>query len=225
MKYSIIMPYYNREKQLETTLISFRAHYHMRSDFEVVIPLDPKHEGELNIDFDFPIRLIKSEWDKNISNPAPLFNEGANAARGQYFVITNPECFHATDILGELDNIFHADENSYVVCACKALKENGDFYLWYQNTKAHGRNLCYHFCSAISRFNYFRHGGFDEDFAHGWSYEDDAFRDNLLRQKNVHFVVRDDMVVVHQWHSKSRPVDYRDRLCENKKIYERKYKR
>jgi len=222
MKYSIIMPYIDRWEQFKKTIASFDTHYRYRNDFEVILVMDPKADKVFPPkNKNYPIHVVESNWSPKISNPAPLYNEGVKTATGNFLLITNPECYHETAILDQLDDIFEIDSNCYVVCACKALKVDGSFFRWFQHTEH--RNNCYHFCSAISREQYWKYGGFDEEFAFGISYDDNAFRDNLKRN-GVVFKVVDDMVVVHQWHRKIRPANWRTKLLKNEQIYKNKYK-
>jgi len=218
IKYSILMPYWNRAPQLANTLASFRHFYSSRKDWEVVIVEDAKNvkDAKFHAAFNKVIASYVSymlitvpEAEKDTYNPAPLFNQAADAARGDYFVLTSPECIHTTDILAGLDQEFSRSSSLYVVCACKHIRPRRIFYApesfeykllrWYQHSKR--RNVGYHFCSAISRDNYQGIGGFDEEYAHGVAYDDDDFREKVM-DAGIPFVYRDDLVVLHQEHPK-----------------------
>jgi hypothetical protein len=236
------MPYYNRAIQLHNTLVSFLYHYAGRDDFEVVIVADGKNatnqvfDTELNgvIEFfrqDIPIKY--SVFEKAVTNPSKLFNRAAEMAEGEVFVVTNPECFHHTNILVGFDEEFAKHYRPYVVCACMHTKEAvakvnryEDFKYkpskWYQHSQH--RNLCYHFCNAISRRDYFLIGGFFEEFDKGVCFDDDDFRESV-KEAGLNFVTRDDLLVIHQLHKKvhTRIKGYKKLLNTNKALYERRH--
>ena len=151
-------------------------------------------------------------------NPSVAYNQGAKEAHGEYLILTSPEVMHEADVLAGLDEEFAKDPDAYVVCACRSLKKNGSFHMWYQHSEH--RPLNYHFCTAISRENFLKIGGFDEAFGPGHCYDDD---DLVMRVKNSHLniVVRDDLVTAHQWHRRdTRPgVDYRKLEQRNKELF------
>ena len=235
------MPYHKRAGQLHNTLISFLHHYGNRTDVEVVIMEDVKNKEdseshnlmravidgfpELNIAYDMAGRL--DEW-----NPSRLFNAAAVKAGGEYFVITNPECFHKTDILKGLDEEFNKDPNVYVVCACESIREfrqfikrfdelGGAHHRWYQHSEH--RNVMYHFCNAISRDNYFKTGGFDERYALGMGYDDNDFLKSVL-SSGIKVILRDDLHTVHQWHGRTpRPKEYLHLYKKNETLFRQKW--
>lgn len=238
MKYSIVMPYHNRIGQLYNTLMSFVHHYDKRNDFEIIIVEDIKNKNNKewnndliavikNFNKSLNIRLINSD-DDNCFNPSKLFNVGVKQATGEYIILTNPECFHYSNILSELDQIENLRQ-SYVVCAClnihkyKLFSDNFESFQfephsWYQHSKF--RNAMFHFCSCISKENYLKIGGFDERFAEGYCYDDDDLRETVKRN-NIQFIVRDDILSLHQAHeTAARNVLNIDKLLKrNKALY------
>jgi hypothetical protein len=226
IKYSILMPYFDRYNQLKETLGSLWFHYQERDDFEVLLILDNKvPETEV-----LKIEKLVNSFSLNIRilfrlvsgfNPCVSFNLGAQEAEGEFLVITNPECCHVENVLNGLDNEFEKDPNVYVVCACKSLKQDYTMNMWYQHSVL--RNKEYHFCTALHKDNYWGIGGFDERFANGISYDDDAFRD-AIKKAGISFVHRDDLVVYHLFHEKIRPLKYRQLLRTNEALYQKHYK-
>jgi len=227
MRYSFLLPYYDRSLLLEVTLRSFERFYSNREDWEVVVVEDFKNVKNAELhrqlkevveEHDMSVRIVEGFEDS--FNPSVLFNLGAKQAQGEFLILSNPECKHTVDILFGLDEEFSYGKDCYVICACRALNEDGTFYRWYQHSEH--RNACYHFCSAISQENFWRIGGFDERFKDGYGYDDDAFRDRVARS-GIPFIVRDDLVVEHQWHRRVRPAGHRRALRRNKELYERNY--
>jgi len=208
MKYNILMPYYNRADQLDRTLLSFEELYSGRNDFEISIIEDYKGVTDekkhlelvkiLQKHSSLWIRLL--EFPMEARNPAPLFNWGAGQSKGEYLVLTNPECRHKNDVLAGFDEELSKGD-VYVVAACESLSKEGKFDRWYQHSKH--RSVQYHFCSCISSDLYFRIGGFPGYFYDGIAYDDDAFLWRV-KESDIPIVERDDLIVQHQWHPKEK---------------------
>ncbi len=215
-KYSIIMPYFRRVSLLNNTLVSYQHHYDNRNDWEVIVAEDAKNLDYLNEHENLENLLNKFKDKINIThfvtkvkvfNPAPYFNEAFKVSKGEFIIITNPECVHMTNILKGLDDSFNKDENSYIVCACLNVTSRGPIDKfenyrfqggsWYQHSVS--RNCQIHFCTAMSRKNYEKLGGFDEEFAHGVSCEDEDFIQRI-KLSDMNIVTRDDLLTHHQSH-------------------------
>jgi hypothetical protein len=220
MKYSFIIPYYNRET-LDYTLQSFLRQYSNRNDYEIVIIEDSKnvknqsyHSKLVNILNQFKTLSIQhlQYQERELFNPAILFNYGVKRSLGEILIITNPECYHEVNILKGLDEEFSKDQNIYVVCACQSVNLldkvvisadgsisikpiNYQFEQWYQHTQYNDRRL--HFCTAITKNNFLRIGGFDENYANGVAYDDDDFRNTILERSGLKVIPRDDLIVSH----------------------------
>jgi Glycosyltransferase sugar-binding region containing DXD motif len=221
IKYSILMPYYKRPDQLYTSLVSFAQHYSGRNDFEIIIAIDRKSNNadiaRLNIVMDDFQGLSLRSFMVSLPtrNPALAYNEAARKANGTILVITSPECFHATDILKGFDDELRGSSNICIMCGCqhaKKMSDSSDYNkivfdntVWYQHSKH--RNARCHFCSAITKDNFFKIGGFDETYCNGICFEDDDFR-NSIDKAGIVSVLRDDLLVVHQMHPKDHPKDY-----------------
>ena len=227
MKYSILMPYYNRANQLHNTLVSFTRY--KRTDYEIIIIEDKKNtehgRRELrDVIFKFKSVFIFKGDDK--PNPSTAFNTGAAVACGKMLIITNPECFHDTDILSMLDK---EDPNAYLICSCKSIVNvfpkrisksdelTYSFEKWYQHSKHNPRD--FHFCTAISKDNYFKVGGFDERYSNGVAYDDIAFRDSV-KAAGIKFIHLDYAITLHQYHPRERSLERTALIQRNKKIYE-----
>jgi len=233
MKYSILMPYYRRLDQLQSTLQSFKYFYPYRNDYEIILIIDNKIDSKDSIGLNellsvFPslsIAPVLGTPDDSYS-PATSYNIGANLASGEYIILTNPENMHTVDVLRGLDEEFEKSKDSYVVCSCLSIQ---DKYLpvdqindakgqWYQHS-IH-RNIGAHFCSAISRENYFKVGGFSEEFSAGIGFDDDDFR-NKVQAAGIPFVYRDDLITLHLNHDKD-PVNI-PKYMQNKELYNAKW--
>lgn len=227
MKYSILMPYYDRQEQLKETLKSFVSLYRNRDDYEIIIVEDSKQTEEMekelqkvlfsSIFSDLFFYIIKSKGKNNYS-PSIQYNEGAAKSSGKFLILTNPECKHEVDILGGLDVLLNKNQEQYIVCGCQSLDKGNNFKRWYQHTKH--RNARYHFCSCISRVNYYKVGGFNDVYSDGYGYDDNSFRDRVI-YSGINLNCQDDLLVSHLWHPKKRPLNYRFLLERNSKLYQK----
>jgi len=215
IKYSFLMPYYKRDTQLFSTLQSFCHFYEDRKDYEIIIIEDSKSNSNdriyLNMvlqAFDFlNIKLIPGTTEDSFS-PATNYNIGAKEASGEFFILTNPENMHKVNILSGLDDEFCKSNDSYIINSCLSISKdslaiselNNIVGKWYQHSV--NRNTGCHFCSAISRENYFKLGGFSEEFSAGIGYDDDDFR-NKVQQSGINIVYRDDLIVLHLFHDQA----------------------
>jgi len=220
MKYSILMPYYRRPGHLHNTLVSFVHHYYERNDYEVLIMEDSKeiedpeyYQALLGVlrRFENKVPIVHHRMTRRTWNPCLAYNKAAELAKGEYYLITNPECFHETNILRQLDVIMEYDlfkVNTYIICACANKKEcnlyidkvndlGGVHEMWYQHSLGNNRRL--HFCSVLSKDNWNKIGGFDEDFANGIAYEDVNFLERIYNAK-LNVVLRDDLMTIHISH-------------------------
>jgi len=232
IKYSFIMPYYNRHKELAKTLESFRRLYSHRKDYEVIIVSDyvSRDIADLNLLLykrfaDITARLALSKKGGTL-NPCSHRNLGSGISTGKILIHTSPECCHKNDILCGLDGI-DINDDTYVVCACESVDENMNHIIWYQHSKLNNRML--HFCSAITRDKYFKLGGFDEAFDGFCGYDDDDFL-RTVKHSGMKIICRDDLIVQHIEHDRGHQKDAEkikagedylnkkwDRILENKK--------
>lgn len=234
IKYSFIMPYYKRP-ELYITLSSYLYHYKDRGDIEIITVEDSKNresQEDHNILEDivkkykdiFPIRIVSDPVESY--NPATKYNTGSTYAKGNILILTSPEVVHCSNILAEIDkeNLSYI----YIVCACLAVKlfKKGNTFndctftsvMWYQHSSY--RNVKYHFCTAISKDNFTKVGGFNEVFSKGIGYEDDNF---VKRVENYLTIIpRDDLLTYHIEHDRNYDISREEymRLLEiNKNIW------
>lgn len=239
MKYSIILPYFDRLAQLERTLISFGHHYHSRSDYEIIVVEDKKNVDGLNELLarftHLRLRWFRMETGENNYMPCKQYNNGAQIARGQYLILTNPECLHLTNILSGCDEILAtATDHIYIICACRHITQcimdpTGFGSLtyqakeWYQHSRKHNKLL--NFCSIIPAALYHEISGFDEAFDSGYAYADDDFRERIVAVAQD-VIVSDQLMVLHQEHRKFSTyvnrAEYQARHTQNRKLYESK---
>jgi len=224
VKYSFLMPYHKRASQLAVTLTSFLRRY-QRNDYEILVGEDYKNVLDLEEhcalskvigDFSHELNIQTIITGNDICwNPSIAFNELASRAQGRFLVITNPECLHETDVLAGFDEAFEQDSDQYIICACRIPSRQ-----WYQHSVHRPAKV--HFCAALSKEQYNKIGGFDEEYAKGVCFEDDDFRNTIIAN-DILITQRDDLVVVHQSHCKSKPANYPALHVVNKTYFNRKW--
>ncbi len=226
MKYSILYPYYKRPEIISPSLSSLSKWYLDRKDYEVIFILDLKnnsHDRDMFFSelepFWNKMKIVVIDTDIYTYNSCRCYNVGAAKATGEFLVISNPECIHSSDVFSGFDFVFQEDPNSYIVCACESIKSDGIFIEWYQHSVHNNRR--FHFCSAISKFNYDKIDGFDEDYIYGVAYEDKEWRERVYAH-GCPFIVRDDLVVSHIDHP--RLYLTKERSNVNKVLYNSKRK-
>lgn len=234
MKYSFLMPYHRRAEQLSATLDSFVRHYSNRHDFEIIIGHDVK-SASIAGEWESLASVIRKYADKfpitalecgreDTYNPSIIYNECAKQAKGKFFIITNPECMHLVDVLAGFDEEFNENLFAYIICSCRSVSFTGltieraqsVFYQWYQHSEI--RNIMCHFCTAIHSSQYNAIGGFSIEYAEGMCFEDDDFRNKIIKNGN-NIVTRDDLVVMHLKHDKSKPERHLELHKRNLLIY------
>lgn len=203
LKYSFIVPYYKRSDLLRNTLESYKLYYSDRQDYEIIIIEDYKNQTN-QTEHNLLLRTLE-EYKHNmhfvvvqrpqeeIYNPSPHFNSGAICANGEFLILTNPECKHTKDILSEFDKIFAKNKNSYIVCGCY-----DEMFGWKQHSAHENRLL--HWCNGISKYNFYKIGGFDLNYVMGIAYEDDDFAIKIQQSSFLDIVIRDDLLIHHQSH-------------------------
>jgi len=233
MKYSILVPFFNRAKEFRLSLESYNHWYGDRKDVEILVGEDPKNtDCILPLVGQYPrlnIRVVNDCGHEACFCPAPIFNRLAEEAAGEVFILTNPESVHMTNILDWIDRNYPV-LSSYLIFACEAgivADSNQAFplkyqhHLWYQHSEHNNRML--HFCSAIPRNMYYGVGGFDESYARGIAYDDNDFIQKI-RVLGIPCVAVDDQRTVHVEHDRSYISDS-SKILLNREYYMKKWRR
>lgn len=153
--------------------------------------------------------------DKWWHNPCIPYNMGFKEAKGDIILIQNPECMHVGDVLKHVTNVMRP--NLYLSFACYAINEKQTNFLrmgrmpvienrvfgkdkngWYNHPEH--RPKAYHFCSAIMKADLDKIGGFDERYANGVAFDDDAFIRSIKRA-GMDVEIPINPYVIHQFHT------------------------
>lgn len=185
---SLVLPYYSRNKEFDICAKRLqKLYWKYRDVMQLVISEDPKNyrDKEMHygmVDILSKYRFCKFEIcndDRESYSPSIRYNYGVQHAWGDVLILSCPEIYHTEDIISYLKG--KDLKNSYYVFDCAAVQYVSDntnginvrFIRWYQHHEYCDRGL--NFLSVISKENYERIGGFDEEYAKGLGYEDNNF--------------------------------------------------
>ena len=222
---SIVSAYINRKCLLYKTLKSITQSKY--KDFEFILVDDGSTENERIEDFliEFPfLKIIRLDpKDRWYINPCVPFNIGIKAAKGDIIILQSPECFHVHDILTYVSK--NINNSNYISMSAYGLTEDftkelhtltltTEIQQFFKNlpqvSAAKGYTNCwlnhseympfhYHYCSAITKKNMNKLGGFDERWAYGIGGDDDEFAYRVDKLKLLR-VIEDNLSVIHQYH-------------------------
>lgn len=221
---TVVMPYYDRQYQLNKTLESYAKSAF--KDFVVIIVDDGSPTDIVLPPCPFKVEVIKMTDKVWMSQVVPL-NVGFLRAleyNPDIVLITEPECYHIGDVLtcaskvtqdkylsfgcfkinremtyGYYDIEALANKNKFIITQ----DETGD---WDQNVNAWGNHptidpVAFHYCCAITKENLLKVNGFDERLAFGVSFEDDWFV-RQVQNAGLTIEITEYPFVVHQWHER-----------------------
>ncbi|MRT17459.1 glycosyltransferase [Vitellibacter sp. q18] len=111
LKYSFIIPVFNRPQEVQELLESF-VELEYRNEFEIVIIEDGSTVPSEKIVKSFSERLPISYYFKRNSGPGDSRNFGMNRAKGDYFIILDSDCLLPPHYLNTVDaflqkNFYH----------------------------------------------------------------------------------------------------------------------
>ena len=90
MKYSLIIPAYNRPDEVDELLESLT--HQTFTDFEVVVVEDGSERPSDKVVERYAERLTVRYYMKTNSGPGQTRNYGAERARGDYFIVLDSDC-------------------------------------------------------------------------------------------------------------------------------------
>lgn len=223
---SIVMPYWRRPEILAESLEHYASLYGSNDINEIIIVDDGSPEpAEAEGDYPFPVRVVRLPAKTEAKNPCVPFNAGVRLATSKIIVLTNPEIFHAKNILQQMAcRTEKLGEKGYVAASCWS----DQHATWLCHTDVphvpgraklpNGAGL--HFCAAIHRSFYEGIGGFSEAYREGQGYEDNDFLFRL-ESAGAAFAIANDLVVEHR---QCPPTKWpRGGADRNRRIFEAKW--
>lgn len=203
--FAILLPYFSRREQW---LLAYKRMIELYADLPVRVYIcvdDPDCPSLLDLPGNV---LFFSNRRHKYRNPGVLFNFLASVAEEDLLVLSNPEIYHLQPVLQ--DAMLHARTGEYRVYGCKNLTglclpgfqedQITDHGMpWYQHSVHRPAGL--HFCSVISRGDFWCLGGFDPGYDAGYAWEDTDFFCKV-QQSGMKIVQVDDPYVGHQPHER-----------------------
>ena len=102
MKYSLIIPVYNRPDEVDELLASLEVQ--TQKDFEVVVVEDGSTIPCLNVVNEHASRLALRYYQKENSGPGQSRNYGAERSQGEYLIVLDSDCVLPPGYLQEVDD-------------------------------------------------------------------------------------------------------------------------
>lgn len=103
LKYSFIIPVYNRPQEVQELLESFLA-VQFKDEFEIVLIEDGSTETAETVVKRYSDNLTISYYKKKNSGPGDSRNFGMSQAKGNYFIILDSDCLLPSHYLNTVDS-------------------------------------------------------------------------------------------------------------------------
>ncbi|MEQ9618553.1 MAG: glycosyltransferase [Deltaproteobacteria bacterium] len=203
--FSIIIPTYERFKELDACLDSITNIEYPEDKFEVIVVDDGSTNSPEDVVKAYQTRIDVKLIIQEHAGPAAARNRGAREATGKFLAFTDDDCKPSRDWLGKLADRFTQDEDCLVAGrTANALPDNPystasqlivDYLHAYNNNK--GSRFLTSNNMALSRERFWEAGGFDTSFPLAAG-EDREFCDRCLY--NGFRTVYDPDVIVNHAH-------------------------
>jgi len=227
---SIIMPYWNR-LELLTRSLDRMGELYPNYDMEIIIADDGSEEECIVTQryYPWPIHIISMPRKDVALNPCVPINLAVKASRGYILVLTNPEIYHPTAVLGSMldELVIKAGPKGYIIASTWSTDHNR----WYAHSSITSKrnaelgrlplppNSGLHFCTMMYRRFYDEVGGFDETYREGQGVEDNDWL-WALQEAGASFRMCDELMVEHT----STPTIWPEGgIARNSEIYRKKW--
>ena len=212
---SVVVPYWDRPDALRAFYDQV-TRWHSDPKYEFIIVNDgcmkaPAWQGPPNT------RVVHLPDKRDPLNPSVPLNRGVAEACADIIVLTGCEILHRKpDDLSRLVSLVER-EGDYAVAACWDTQRK-----WIQHTKL-GHNTRLHWLTATHREWFHTVGGFDEDYRHGYAWEDTDFV-RRLEHAGTRFIVTDDIIVEHRSELQPGKLNCRGKLPNNQALFQSKWR-
>jgi glycosyltransferase involved in cell wall biosynthesis len=195
-KVSIVMSSWNRAALLAKGLNSiFTQGY---PNLEVIVVDDGSKDDTKEVCERYPVKYIyhdKPKW----GGQGPAQNIGIRAATNDIIILQNPEVVHLqSDTIHRLASAIEDDDKLWVMAHVERQEAKDSPRSWTACGTAVPRRCAFFLC-ALWRKWLVEIGGFDEDYTHAWT-EDDDLADRLIDYVGLKQVFTDDIKGLHLWH-------------------------
>lgn len=192
---SVIVPYWNRETHLRSSLERYEALY---DDIEVIVVNDGD-EPPFVEDYPF-VKLINLPRKESLKNPCLPWNVGVENAKGEIIVLTHAEITHRKPVFPQmLEELERRGPKGYVLASCWEDQRNR--WLCYPGYRGPNADRIpdeggLNFCAMLYGSFFEEFGGFDEAYRDGAGYEDNDFI-WTVKKHGGDITIRPDLVVYH----------------------------
>ena len=203
--FSIVVPTFNRSRQLNLLLLALVQQDYPKDQFEVIVIDDGSAESPESLVYAFKDRLHITLIGQNHNGPAMARNRGVSAAKGEYVVFTDDDCFPVVDWLEKLAKCFRAFPNYAVggrtingdVNNPYAISSQmvADFLCSFYNRDPDYAQFLISNNLAMPKEKFRTIGGFNPEFAHPGGEDRDLCR--RLLQDRTRLIYAPDILVIH----------------------------
>lgn len=134
-------------------------------------------------------------------NPAKALNIGVRNARYDQVIVSSPEVKPKTEVLSQLKELIGQN----VICQVWDEDENHKVIASLVHNGFRSENPGMYFLAMFNKRDIESINGWDEDFMHGYGYEDNDFGDRWNRA-GLPFIIREDIEAVHQYHPRTETI-------------------
>jgi uncharacterized Rossmann fold enzyme/glycosyltransferase involved in cell wall biosynthesis len=196
MKFSLILPYWDRQEAANQAL-TLLAETYFGLEFEIIIVDDGNPAPFVAPDLPLDIKVIRLPEKTIPKCPVTAWNKGVEAASNEIIVLSCIEILHTKPVLKEMvSQVFNMGEKAYVLAAAFC-PEDGSYHCHSSvKTPRNPTGTGIAFCAALHKSLFDKAGGFDEAYREGAGYEDNDWINRLL-VAGARFVIRDDLEVIH----------------------------
>ena len=200
MKLSVVVPSYNAEKTIGSTLESILASSMPRRDYEVIVVDDGSKDGTVKVAKKYGVRVFARKH----AGPAAQRNFGVKVAKADIIFFTDSDCVAPKDLLGRVFDNFKNNDIAGVGGVYKTLNKESFVarYVGYEIGFRHEKEGRYTdflgtYCCAYKKDIFLKFGGFDEKFMAA-SGEDPELSFRISRE---HRLLLDKKMFVYHPHS------------------------
>lgn len=176
-RFSIVHPYYNHQATLPLQMALWRT---LSNEVELIVVDDHSDEPIDITGFDelkYPVKVVRVN-DNIPWNVTGARNIGASLASGPYLILADFDCGVTPGMIKYLRPVVFGDKD--ILFPYLQTSANLKKY------KPYGKLSRPHCNSFIIPTKFYREiGGYDEDFAGGWGYEDTYFHNYLAKYKGA----------------------------------------
>ena len=205
MRFSIIIPTFNRPADLERCLAALRCQKYPREQFEVIVVDDGGHVDLQPVVASFGQQIRLTLLRQTNGGCASARNKGAEHASGDWLAFTDDDCAAAPEWLGAMDSVAARVPDALIGgCVMNGFPNNAnsaasqaisDYFDAHMNRDPERGRFCSSNNFAIAASSFQKVGGFDVSFTRAAA-EDRDFCDRCLAA-GMRIVTAPDAVVWH----------------------------